>query len=51
MMATEPKTKRTPIRAPITIQTSLDTDEDLDCHLLPECREAVHLEYSRYSMS
>jgi hypothetical protein len=43
MNATEPKIKRTPIR----IQNSLDTDDDPDCKLLPECREAVRLEYSR----
>ena len=43
MMAAEPKTKRSPIRA----QPSFDTDDDPDCQLLPECREAVHLEYSR----
>ncbi len=43
MLATEPKTKRSPIK----VQTSLDTDDDPDCQLLPECREAVRLEYSR----
>jgi hypothetical protein len=47
MMAAEPKTKRSPIQAPIKAQNSLDTDDDPDCQLLPECREAVHLEYSR----
>ncbi|CAF1573672.1 unnamed protein product [Rotaria sordida] len=47
MMAVEPRTKRTPVRAPIKNQTSLDTDDDPDCQLLPECREAVRLEYSR----
>lgn len=44
MLATEPKTKRTPIK----VQNSFDTDDDPDCQLLPECREAVRLEYSRY---
>ncbi|CAF1324532.1 unnamed protein product [Adineta steineri] len=43
MMASEPKTKRSPIRA----QGSLESDDDPDCQLLPECREAVRLEYSR----
>jgi hypothetical protein len=43
MLAAEPKTKRSPIR----VQNSLDTDDDPDCQLLPECREAVRLEYSR----
>jgi hypothetical protein len=43
MLATEPKTKRSPMR----VQNSLDTDDDPDCQLLPECREAVRLEYSR----
>ena len=43
MMATEPKIKRSPIR----VQNSLDSDDDPDCQLLPECREAVRLEYSR----
>jgi hypothetical protein len=47
MMNTEPKIKRTPPRAPMNVQNSLDTDDDPDCQLLPECREAVHLEYSR----
>lgn len=46
-MAAQPKTKRSPIRAPILAQTSLDTDDDPDCQLLPESREAVRLEYSR----
>jgi len=43
MIAAEPKTKRSPIR----VQNSFDTDDDPDCQLLPECREAVRLEYSR----
>ena len=47
MMVSEPKTKRTPVRAPIPANNSLDSDDDLDCGLLPECREAVRLEYSR----
>ncbi|CAF4596890.1 unnamed protein product [Rotaria sp. Silwood2] len=47
MMAAEPKTKRSPVRAPIKVQTSIDTDDDPDCQLLPECREAVRFEYSR----
>ena len=47
MMAHEPKTKRSPVRPPIIAQNSLDTDDDPDCQLLPECREAVRLEYSR----
>ena len=47
MMAAEAKTKRSPVRAPMIAQTSFDTDDDPDCQLLPECREAVHLEYSR----
>ena len=47
-MAAEPKIKRSPIRAPVIAQNSLDTDDDdPDCQLLPECREAVRLEYSR----
>lgn len=47
MIGAEPKTKRTPVRAAIQAQMSLDSDEDPDCQLLPECREAVRLEYSR----
>jgi hypothetical protein len=43
MMAVEPKIKRSPIH----VQNSFDTDDDPDCQLLPECREAVRLEYSR----
>jgi len=43
MNAVEPKTKRTPIK----IQNSFESDDDPDCQLLPECREAVRLEYSR----
>lgn len=48
MMAAEPKTKRSPVApAPINPKMSIDTDDDPDCLLLPECREAVRLEYSR----
>jgi ssDNA-binding Zn-finger/Zn-ribbon topoisomerase 1 len=50
MMNSQPKTKRSPVYKPIVAQTSLDTDDDPDCQLLPECREAVRIEYTRYCL-